>query len=134
MIEGPIDNVFLIDDSDIDLFVQRKFLEINKFADQIITYNSPLEALKDLNLHVKQGGTNLIFLDLNMPLIDGFEFLDRFNTTSGEAQNVRVVVLTSSSSNLDREKAKKYANVIDFISKPLNDSSLTLLRKKFEEN
>ncbi len=132
MSTAVIDSIFLIDDSDIDLFVQRRLIEINNLASKVVTYNSPVNALKDLGDMVMEEGKNLILLDLNMPLIDGFDFLDRFNSQNAGAKKVKFIVLTSSSSNLDREKANKYDNVIDFISKPLNDRSLNTIRSYYQ--
>jgi Response regulator containing a CheY-like receiver domain and an HD-GYP domain len=132
MDQTVIDSIYLIDDSDIDLFVQRRLLEISKLATRVVTYNSPVNALKDLGDMVIDEGRNLVLLDLNMPLIDGFDFLDRFNASNAGAKKVKFIVLTSSSSNLDREKANKYDNVIDFISKPLNDKSLMTIRSYYQ--
>lgn len=128
-----VDSIFLIDDSDIDLFVQRRLLEINNLATKIVTYNSPVSALNDLGNKLMGDGKNLVLLDLNMPILDGFDFLDKFNA-SADAKKVKFIVLTSSSSTLDREKANKYDNVIDFISKPLSDKGLNTIRNYYKGN
>lgn len=133
MNQTVVDSIFLIDDSDIDLFVQRRLLEISNLATQIITYNSPINALNDLSSKLMHDGKNLVLLDLNMPILDGFDFLDKFNVLA-ESKKVKFIVLTSSSSSLDREKANKYDNVIDFISKPLNDKGLTAIRNYYRES
>lgn len=133
MEKAVVDSIFLIDDSDIDLFVQRRLLEINNLATKIVTYNSPISALNDLGNKLMGDGKNLVLLDLNMPILDGFDFLDKFNA-SADAKKVKFIVLTSSSSTLDREKANKYDNVIDFISKPLNDKGLNTIRDYYKGN
>ena len=133
MDKAVVDSIFLIDDSDIDLFVQRRLIEINNLASRVVTYNSPVNALKELESSLQTEGKNLVLLDLNMPILDGFDFLDKFNA-SAKVQNVKFIVLTSSSSSLDREKATKYGNVIDFISKPLNDKGLNTIRNYYQQN
>ena len=133
MDKAVVDSIFLIDDSDIDLFVQRRLIELNNLAMQVVTYNSPVNALNDLGSKLLKEGKNLVLLDLNMPILDGFDFLERFNS-SEDAGRVKFIVLTSSSSSLDREKATKYNNVIDFISKPLNEKGLKTIRSYYQEN
>lgn len=133
MDQTVVDSIFLIDDSDIDLFVQRRLLEISNLATKIITYNSPINALNELSSNLLHDGKNLVLLDLNMPILDGFDFLDKFNALA-ESKKVKFIVLTSSSSSLDREKADKYENVIDFISKPLNDKGLNTIRNYYKES
>ncbi|HEY5825615.1 MAG TPA: response regulator, partial [Cyclobacteriaceae bacterium] len=114
------------------LFVQKRFIEINRFADQVITFRSPMEALDYLN-----GGHELpeiIFLDLNMPVMDGFEFLERYVTLPEKIiQSSKIVVLTSSSSTADRERAIGFHNVIDFASKPLSAQSLERVGAHFQK-
>jgi two-component system nitrate/nitrite response regulator NarL len=122
----------LIDDNDIDLFVQKRFIEINRFAGQVITFRSPLEALDYLSR--EKDLPEIIFLDLNMPVMDGFEFLERFETLPQQTQLIKIVVLTSSSSGADRERAIRFSNVIDFISKPLGANSLERVKAYFETN
>ena len=131
MNSAVVDSIFLIDDSDIDLFVQRRLIEINNLASQVVTYNSPVSALQELSSKLLKEGRNLVLLDLNMPILDGFDFLEKFNTQK-ESQNVKFIVLTSSSSSLDREKATRFGNVIDFISKPLNEKGLNTIRDYYK--
>jgi CheY-like chemotaxis protein len=121
----------LIDDNDTDLFVHKRFVEISQFADQVITFRSAIEALGHLS------DTNeppeIIFLDLNMPMMDGFEFLEKFNGLPEKIINYcKVVVLTSSGNVSDRNRAVKFQNVIDFISKPLGIHSLEQIKKSLQ--
>ena len=119
-----------IDDNDIDLFVQKRFLEINHFARQIITFRSPLDAL-DYFESAKEL-PEIILLDLNMPVMDGFEFLDKYLQLPEKiTSQSKVVVLTSSSSGSDRERASTYPCVIGFISKPMELKNLDDLRQHF---
>lgn len=116
--------VFLVDDNEVDLFVQKRFIEMKQFAGNIVTFSSPskaLEALTSNPTHIP----GILFLDLNMPMLNGFEFLERVRESSQDLFNrLRVVVLTSSNSQMDRDRAFSFSNVIRFIPKPLTAQGL----------
>jgi CheY-like chemotaxis protein len=104
-------------------------LEINQIAGKILTFEIPTDALNFLctNEEVPE----VIFLDLNMPVLNGFELLDELIKLPKERLNaMQVVVLTSSSSSADREKAFKYPCVVDYISKPLSLTNLAELKAR----
>lgn len=125
-----INKTLLIDDSDIDLFIQRRFLEVYNFSHQLVSYKSATEALNWLRNINGQDPPEIIFLDLNMPEVDGFEFLKSFESLPQKIQNAaRIVVLTSSNSSKDRELAFENKNVIQFITKPLKQSDIDLLKE-----
>jgi CheY-like chemotaxis protein len=119
-----VDLVVLIDDSDIDLFVQRRFIELSGFARRVLTFQSSREALNYLSGADLKETPDLIFLDLNMPEIDGFAFLELYGRQVKLA-NTRIIILTSSSSSLDRDRAATFPNVIGFLSKPLTEGNLS---------
>lgn len=121
----------LIDDNEIDLFVQKRFIEINRFAGQVITFATPSEALDYFTRENEL--PEIIFLDLNMPVMDGFEFLEKYLALPEKiTRQSRVVVLTSSSSAADRERALRFPNVLDFVSKPLGAHSLEKVSSYFQ--
>jgi two-component system, NarL family, nitrate/nitrite response regulator NarL len=129
---GLVNKTFLIDDSDIDLFIQRRFLEVYNFSSQLILYKSAEEALHWLRNINGSAPPDVIFLDLNMPEIDGFGFLKRFDELPETLKSQsKIVVLTSSNSAKDREQAFSYKSVIQFITKPLKQSDIEDLKKLF---
>jgi two-component system nitrate/nitrite response regulator NarL len=124
MTPESVDLVVLIDDSDIDLFVQRRFIELSGFARRVLTFRSSREALVHLSDPNLKEHPDLIFLDLNMPEIDGFSFLEQYNQQVKGA-HTRIIILTSSSSALDRDRAATFGNVVGFLSKPLTEGNLS---------
>ncbi|HEU5147876.1 MAG TPA: response regulator [Chryseosolibacter sp.] len=124
-----VDKAMLIDDSEIDLFIHRRFLELCNFSHELISYRSAesaLEWLKNLN---GDPAPDLIFLDLNMPVVDGFSFLNHFNELPRKIRDrSRIVVLTSSSSTTDREQVFLYENVVKMITKPIKQADIDALR------
>src|SRR5687767_5006603 len=118
-----VDKTVLIDDSDIDLFIQRRFLEVYNFSNQLFLYKSAEEALDWLRTMNGDTPPDIIFLDLNMPEIDGFSFLKNFVDLPEKIKSKsKIVVLTSSNNAQDREQAFSFTNVIQFITKPLKQA------------
>jgi two-component system, NarL family, nitrate/nitrite response regulator NarL len=129
-----IRHLMLIDDSDIDLFIQQKVVEITSFALRVSAFLSPQEALDYLVKANPEQLPELIFLDLNMPIMDGFAVLDEMSShPSTILHNYKVVILTSSNSLKDKEKAKDYAFVKGFISKPLTEVQIDHVRQLMHE-
>ena len=125
----------LIDDSEIDLFIHRRFLELCKFSNELIAYRSAesaLDWLKNLN---GEPAPDFIFLDLNMPVIDGFSFLNHFNALPEKIRGrSRIVVLTSSNSATDREQVFQHKNVIKMITKPIKQTDIEALKGLHGDN
>lgn len=109
--------IMLVDDKDISNFIMRKFIEIRRPDANIKEFTDPQKALDSIDSIVP----DIIFLDLNMPVMNGWQFLDEMRNASFSH---KVAILTSSTSNDDFEKSKEYGNVINFYVKPLNPDEL----------
>ena len=130
-----VDKTMLIDDSDIDLFIQRRFLEVYNFSSELLLYKSAEEALSWLRKATIKDAPDIIFLDLNMPEVDGFSFLKNFRDLPEPIKTKsKIVVLTSSNSAKDRTQAFTFKNVIQFITKPLKQTDIEDLRKLITED
>ena len=121
-------NTLLIDDDELTLFLNQVFIKENHFSEDIAVFSNAKEALKFLDSVPEKVSSSCIILDLNMPNYNGWDFLD--DIQSREYKNhVKVVVLTSSVNNSDKDKAAKYAQVISFLEKPLNDEKINQLKE-----
>lgn len=117
--------VMIIDDNEIDIFINQKVLEFNNFAKDIINIQAAQNAIDMLKSSEIEEMPNLIFLDLNMPIMDGFTFLYEFSLMPDHVRSkIKIVVLTSSDNSNDKEKVAANADVLTYISKPLTDQKL----------
>jgi CheY-like chemotaxis protein len=128
-----IQKLLCIDDDETTLFLIKLVVQKALFAKDVITYTSGFEALDYYHNLSNTTDTKtsdppqLIFLDLNMPMMNGWEFLDEFIATFyPKFPHTNVVIISSSANPADKEKVKKYPMVIGYISKPL---TIDLLKK-----
>ena len=130
-----VEKTLLIDDSDIDLFIQRRFLEVYDFSTELLLYKSATDALNWLRKLNGEAPPDVIFLDLNMPEVDGFSFLKSFDALPEKIRTrSRIVVLTSSNSAQDKKQVFENRNVIQFITKPLKQNDIEDLKKLLTKN
>jgi CheY-like chemotaxis protein len=122
-----IDLVMLVDDNETDNFISKRIIEITKFAGHVEAKNSGREALDYLKMNERnpENLPNLIFLDINMPIVDGFVFLYEFEKFNEIVRNkCKVIILSSSDNKRDIDKIVNNNHVIKFITKPLTESAL----------
>ena len=112
----------LIDDNYIDNFVTRKILENGNFAENIVVVRSATEGLESIrNGKVKP---DVIFLDIRMPDMSGFEFLDEFEKIDIDKENIKIYMLSSSLDPIDFKKSSGNKYISQFILKPLTQKVL----------
>jgi CheY-like chemotaxis protein len=124
---NPIDLVMLVDDNDTDNFISRRIIEITNFAQEVIIKNSGKGALEYLEQNRDDADKlpDIIILDINMPIVDGFVFLYEFEKFSSFVKNkCKVIILSSSDNKRDIDKIVNNENVIKFITKPLTENAL----------
>jgi len=126
--------VMLVDDNEIDNYINEKIIKGCYFSDIVYVNTSSTSAIEFLrNLSVnkdlrKDHLPSVLFLDINMPILDGFQFLEEFNKLDDEIrQYVKVAILTSSIDPADLERSHKYSAVCKFLNKPLTEESLQAL-------
>lgn len=102
----------LVDDSHICNLIMRKWLEMLPFPVSIHAFTKPVEAFTQLATL----DPVLLFLDLNMPELDGWQFLQRMRDAG---RTNRVIILTSSTSTADYDRCADFANVLLYQTKPV---------------
>lgn len=110
--------VLIIDDDSIVLFIQEKMLKKYGITDASISFQDARKAIDFLKIQ-KSGDIFLILLDINMPGMNGWDFLEAIKGME-ISENVFVFMVTSSIDSYDKEKAKNYKNVVSFIEKPIS--------------
>lgn len=126
-ISKTIDLVMLVDDNDTDNFISKRIIEITKFAKRVEVKGSGKGALDYLkeNQNKPEELPNIIFLDINMPIVDGFVFLYEFEKFTELVRNkCKVIILSSSDNKRDIDKIVNNNHVIKFITKPLTEAAL----------
>jgi len=120
------DVVMLIDDNELDNFVNKKLIENEHFANQVLVQPSGISALDYLKSNA--GLPDIIFLDIMMPGMDGFGFLDEFDKLNDEVKKKsKIVMLSTSESFKDLNRANRNKYVYKFLNKPLNKAVLDAL-------
>lgn len=120
----------LIDDDPTTLFLMGRLFQHHGLADTAAPFQSPTDALAFLLQQIPAGRVpQVVLLDLNMPLISGWDFLDLLQRHEGQLQgHCFVYLLTSSVAPADKARATAHPLVTGFLSKPLNKEKIQQIR------
>jgi CheY-like chemotaxis protein len=131
------ERVMIIDDTTIDRYIAALVMNKVNFAKQIMEFDMATKAIDYLEQHQDEPEMlpQIILLDIRMPEMDGFEFLDRLEKVPHfRIQKCCIVMLSSSLSPTDHERAASSPAVRKFINKPLNKDDLEEIRLIYKEN
>ena len=129
-----LNRIMLIDDDADDNLFHQIILKKLDVADHIVVAESGPEALD--HLKKENESPDIIFLDINMPGMSGWDFLNEYKKLNiREKKPVIIVMLTTSISPADKEKAEKISEITSFHSKPLTKEMLSdILERYFSED
>lgn len=129
MNKKPVPAVMLIDDNRIDNILNRKVLEKEAFAENILVFDKAQEALdylKEINAQIP----DFIFIDVVMPHMNGFEFIREFNNLPPDLKSRTNIIFISSSFLTAAQQAElnRYDVQVSVVEKPLSKMTLDKLR------
>lgn len=129
-----LEKVLCVDDDPITLMLCKKVIVKATFSKEIIFAQNGQEAidlLKEIHALGNSNFPELVFLDLNMPVMNGWDFLNEFSTVFTDIENkIKVIILSSTIDPSDYEKAKSYPFVSHFLSKPITVEMLDKLKSE----
>lgn len=117
----------IIDDNPLDNFINSMIMQLTNFADEIIAKESSQDALKLL----REGGVkpDVIFLDIRMPEMDGFQFLSEYEKIDIDKNQTKIFMLSSSIDPLDLAKAKTNKLITGYFVKSLTPDILEAIAR-----
>ncbi len=128
-----INSVLLVEDNEITNFYNKHLFIKNGFVEEVNIATNGKKALD--YLYAMDNATSkpdLILLDLNMPVMNGFEFLDEYEKLDSNIRDgIIICVLTTSLHEEDVEKARNYHSVSEYCKKPLSSSQIQRILTQF---
>ncbi len=122
--KNKIQTAMIVDDSEFDQVLYKELIERSGMVDKLIQYYYPDEALEFLKQPDREN-VDVLFLDINMPRMSGFEFLKEASQQLGpDFAKIVIIMLTTSLDPRDQKKAKEFEMVKDYINKPLTIDGL----------
>jgi CheY-like chemotaxis protein len=121
----------IVDDDSIIIFIHKKLVGKCGYPLAPETYLNGREALDNLMSTADESSLSIVLLDINMPVMSGWEFLDAIQDKPF-AKNMKVAMVTSSVDASDKLKAKTYSQVVGFLEKPITVGMLNELKTHFD--
>jgi CheY-like chemotaxis protein len=118
--------VLIVDDDEINNFINKRLLQKLEIASEVRVMTNGQQGINCLMHHcfAMEECPELILLDINMPVMDGFEFIEAFHTLNFENKDkVNIAVLTTSSNPIDKEKMGKLG-IKYYLNKPLTEEKI----------
>ena len=132
LMHQPKPNILIVDDDLVYRFAATKTIAATGLAEKIEECNNGLEALNFLkeNMQQRQNLPDVIFLDINMPTMDGWEFLTAFeNIVAQFSKTIHIYMVTSSIDKHDIQRSKEFASVSDYLVKPIFKETFSKILK-----
>lgn len=130
-------NVLLVEDDPITIMVCDRIIKMSDFATNVVSCENGKYAIDHVKQLLEDGREfpEIIYLDINMPVMNGWDFLEEFEAlTSRISELPRIFILSSTVDPEDYKRAKSFTAVDNFISKPLSKEFLDKIEEKSTSN
>lgn len=125
--------VWVIDDDPIYQIIVKKNIQKSEMFSSISSFKNGKEAIDDLHTRLENNGgpPDIILLDINMPVMDGWEFMEKMGLISAQiTQQISVYIVSSSIAAEDRNKSQTYSDILGYLSKPVTIEDLIEIASK----
>jgi CheY-like chemotaxis protein len=125
-------NFIVVDDSKLDCFIAEKIIKNTGRAETVNTFQQATDALVYIKTLAPATIPTIVFVDIQMPVMNGFEFVEAFEALPENIrQGYSIYMLSSSINENDIAKVKGYQSVRQFLNKPLTNSAITVVLNQY---
>lgn len=122
----------VVDDSKLDCFIAEKIIQNTGRCESVRTFQQASDALTYIKELLSHNPGTILFIDIQMPVMNGFEFVESFEQLPQEIKSAYIIYMLSSSINEnDIAKVKGYPSVKQFLNKPLTGKTMTVLLEEY---
>lgn len=122
--------IWVIDDDPIYQIIVNKIIQKSELFSSVSSFTNGKDAIDALKktLETNEMPPNIILLDINMPIMDGWEFMEEMVLLKSQINDsIQIYIVSSSIALEDKSKAKNYSEIIAYLSKPVNANDLILI-------
>lgn len=131
---AEIKKALIIDDDEVNNFICVRQIRAAKFAEDaefMVSAQEALDSLREAAASAPESLPDVIFLDINMPMMNAWEFLEEYTALADKFdKNVKLFILSSSVYRKDQTKALQHKVVVDYLYKPLTKELLNKVKEK----
>ncbi|PKB18883.1 response regulator [Flavobacterium sp. 5] len=126
--------IWVIDDDPIYQIIVNKMIKKSELFLNVLSFKNGKEAIDDFKKKLEEKETlpNIILLDINMPVMDGWEFMAEMVVLKEQInETIQIYIVSSSIAVEDKNKAKHYPEIVAYLVKPINNNDLTLITANY---
>ncbi len=125
----PVSLIYIVDDDKIYRYTTETYIQLLNLAEEVKTFGDGEEAIESIKKNISNPDQlpDVILLDVNMPIMDGWDFIEEFITLSGISKKIALYMVSSSIDERDRARALEINQITDYIIKPITEEQLVKL-------